>query len=201
MNQEIITQMQFFMVSVLWGAFILIAYDVLRILRRIIRHNTFFVAVQDILFWAAASVFIFAMIYVKNSGIIRGFSIMGMGIGMLIYHYIFSDWVVILISRIILLLLRPFRVAIKYICKGIKFLVNRTKRLITRIYGRLKNKVKSVKISVSRHMQKRKADAKARRKIKKEKDSEKANQNTKRKKKKKSKKKVKKKSNERPEKR
>lgn len=146
MNQGITIELQFFVISMLWGAIVLLSYDLLRILRRIIQHNAFFVAVQDLIFWVLASVFIFAMIYVKNSGTIRGFSVMGMVIGMLVYHYILSDWIVILISRGILFLLRPLSFAIKYVGKGLNFLKNKVKVLNVRIYGQLKSRVKSVKI-------------------------------------------------------
>ncbi|NLL00379.1 MAG: hypothetical protein GX271_06930 [Clostridiales bacterium] len=159
MNQGITIELQFFLISILWGALVLLAYDQLRILRRIIRHNTFFVAVQDLIFWVLASVFIFAMIYVENSGTIRGFSVMGMVIGMVIYHYILSDLIVMLISRMILLIIRPFSIAIAYICKGIRYLKSKIKKLCIRIQSRLKSKVKSAKISLSKQRQKRKAKA------------------------------------------
>src|SRR5690554_5818845 len=120
MSQGITIELHFFMISILWGAIILLAYDQLRVLRRIIRHNNLSITIQDMIFWILASVFIFAMIYVKNSGTIRGFSVMGMVIGMVIYHYILSDLIVMLISRMILLIIRPFSIAIAYICKGIR---------------------------------------------------------------------------------
>lgn len=157
MNQGITIELQFFMISILWGALVLLAYDLLRILRRIIPHSSFFIAVQDMIFWVLASVFIFAMIYVKNSGTIRGFSVMGMVIGVVIYHYILSDWVVTLISRGILLLLRPFSIALKYLYRVIGFLTRRLKILKKMIYSQLKSRAKSVKISVNTHRQKRSA--------------------------------------------
>lgn len=146
MSQLITIELQFFVISILWGALVLLAYDFLRILRRIVLHNTLIVAIQDLFFWVFASVFIFAMIYVKNSGTIRGYSVMGMGIGMVIYHYILSDWIVMIISRCILLLLGPIFLLIKYIFKGVSFLINKSKKLMIMIYKQLKSKTKSVKI-------------------------------------------------------
>lgn len=165
MNQEITIELQFFLISILWGALVLLAYDQLRIIRRIIRHNTFFVAVEDLMFWIFTSVFIFAMIYVRNSGTIRGFSVMGMVIGMLIYHYILSDWLVMLISRIILLLLRPFSLAFKYMTKGLILLKKKIRILNNAIYRQLKSYSKSVKIALIKYRKKRNQRAKARLKI------------------------------------
>ena len=152
MYQGITIEMHFFLTSILWGVLVLLAYDQLRILRRIIRHNSFFVAIQDLLFWVLASVFIFAMIYAENSGTIRGFSVMGMVIGMVIYHYILSDWIVTLVSRMILLIMRPFTIAIAYTFKGLRFLINKAKKLSY-------SKAKSVKISLYKNKQKRKANS------------------------------------------
>lgn len=156
MNQGITAELHFFLISVLWGLLVLLAYDQLRIIRRVIRHSTFIVAIQDMIFWIMASVFIFAMIYVKNSGTIRGFSVMGIAIGMTLYHYILSDWIVKLLSRLILLLLSPFYIVVNYIRKGIGFIKNELLKLNNRVYSQLKRKAKSVKISLSNH-KKRKA--------------------------------------------
>lgn len=160
MSQGITIELRFFIISILWGAIVLLAYDQLRVLRRIIRHNNLWITVQDLIFWIVASVFIFAMIYVKNSGIIRGFSVMGMVIGMVIYHYILSDFIVMLISRGILLLLRPFSYILKYLRVGLNFLIKSGKKLLHKGYMQLKNQIKSVKIFIIKYKQK-KSKAKA----------------------------------------
>ena len=129
MNHAITMELQFFLISILWGAIVLFAYDCrrlrpgrflaaydgFRIIRRIIRHNGFFLAIEDLIFWMIAGLFIFSMIYRENNGVIRGFSVMGMAIGMVLYHYILSDFLVSFITKIIRALLRPFRFIIKKI--------------------------------------------------------------------------------------
>ncbi len=183
MNRWITIELQFFATSILWGVLILLVYDFLRILRRIIRHNVFFVTAQDLIFWALASIFIYAMIYVKNNGTIRGFSVMGIVIGMVLYHYIFSDWIVKLISSGILLLLRPFSLIIRFISKKIKFLFNKGKKINKKIYEQLKKRIKSIRILINGYKQKRnyKANNKKKTKIKKknQKGQEKTNDKTK----------------------
>ena len=67
------------------GVLMMIAYDILRIFRRILPHNTAAVAVEDILYWLACGVCIFRMLYVENSGAIRGFAIAAVVLGMLLY--------------------------------------------------------------------------------------------------------------------
>lgn len=180
MNQGITIELQFFMISILWGAIILLAYDQLRIIRRVISHNILFITLEDLIFWILASIFIFAMIYEKNSGTIRGFSIMGMGIGMVLYHYILSDRIVQLISRGILILLRPFSFIIKWLKKSFCFIAGKIRKLVNMISIQLKNRMKSVKISIYNHKQKRmaKANTKEYKKKSKKKDKKKSNKNS-----------------------
>jgi len=148
MSKSITVELQFFAISILWGAIVLLAYDQLRILRRIIRHNNFWITVQDLFFWIIASVFIFAMIYAKNSGTIRGFSVMGMVLGMVVYHYALSDFIVMFISRGILFLLRPIFFILRELNYGLKLLIRMGRKLANRIFMQLKNLLISVKIKL-----------------------------------------------------
>lgn len=149
MNHAISTELQFFFISILWGAIILLAYDVLRIIRRIIKHNSFVLAIQDILFWAFTSVFIFAMIYTENNGIIRGFSVMGVTIGMVLYHYIFSDIIVGSITKLIQILLTPFNLAINMVKRFFRFVLLKVKKVANFIIRRLKKHSKSFKMKIN----------------------------------------------------
>ena len=63
----------------------MISYDVIRIFRRLIPHGTAAVAVEDILYWFICGVSIFRMLYLENSGAIRGFAIAAVVLGMLLY--------------------------------------------------------------------------------------------------------------------
>ena len=70
MNQLITIELQFLYFYTM-GALVLLSYDCLRILRESLPHNMVIVTAQDLIFWILASIFIFAMIYTKNSGTIR----------------------------------------------------------------------------------------------------------------------------------
>ena len=72
------------LVSVIWGAAMAAAYDVLRILRRAVRHGTLAVAAEDLLYWITCGILIFRMLYEENSGAIRGFAIAAVILGMLL---------------------------------------------------------------------------------------------------------------------
>lgn len=155
MNHAIATELQFFLISILWGAIILFVYDFLRIFHRIIKHNTVLLAIEDIIFWVVASVFIFAMIYNSNNGIIRGFSVIGVSLGMVFYHYTISNFIVNSITKLIKLLLTPFTLAIKLVQRFYCRVRGRIRKIINFIFKRLKKQLDSFKIAVNTKKQKR----------------------------------------------
>ncbi len=149
MNAAITVELQFFLISILWGAVILLGYDILRIFRRLIPHNSFFLALEDLIFWVLTSVFIFAMIYTMNNGTIRGFSVMGIGIGMTLYHFVLSELVVKWITKVLLLLLSPLKFVIGKIKRVLHFFASKLKKVSVLIHSRLKKNVKSVRIALN----------------------------------------------------
>lgn len=164
MNEGIIVELEFFFVSILWGGIIIIIYDCLRVIRKVIKHKEFFVALEDVLYWVVSSLLIFNMMYKQNNGIIRIFSILAMFIGMIIYHNLFSKLLVEtisfllikikrLISKVIPLILKPITWLISIFNKTIGKIIRKTvKKLKIVTYNqikRLKNKVKSSKIPLS----------------------------------------------------
>lgn len=126
MSKAISLQCNFFLISVLWGAILLVMYDVLRIARCIKKHKWFTIAAEDFMFWLLAAFLIFKMMYEQNDGRIRGFSVLGMGLGMVIYNHSVSQYFVEGVSRFLLflgrqihklfmLLSKPFRLTGRFI--------------------------------------------------------------------------------------
>ena len=146
MNPAITVELQFFLISVLWGGILLLIYDILRILRRLVKHGAFLVAIQDLIFWVGASIFIFSMIYRENNGIIRGYSILGMMLGSILYHFAVSDFVVELITKLLKTLLQPFQAAVKQTVRLVKMLLSASRKKCNRLILRLKKWRISVKI-------------------------------------------------------
>lgn len=134
MNEAIIVELEFFVVSILWGGIIIAFYDCLRIIRKVIKHNGFFIALEDVLYWVVSSLLIFNMMYKQNNGIIRTFSILAMFIGMMLYYNLLSE---LLVEKISFILIK------------IKKIVKKLKKVAYIKIKRLKNKVKSSKILLS----------------------------------------------------
>lgn len=165
MSDTIGLEVQFFLVSILSGVILLIVYDIIRISRRIIKHFKVLVAIEDILFWVASSIFIFIMMYKQNNGDIRGFSIMGMLIGMLVYNHILSKLVVNafttiinkiiwVIKKIISIIFFPFKKILgfifKYTRRFLLFLRKKLRKLLIKLLKILKRLLKTVKIAVTK---------------------------------------------------
>lgn len=141
MNEIINMEVRFFLMSVLWGAILLIIYDCLRILRKVIAHNVVWISVEDIIYWAISAVLIFRMMYQMNDGVIRGFSILGILLGMIIYKYSISDYVVRGISFVLNKIKQFVEKVIRILLKPLKFLLGKLKKLIVAIGKFVKKKL------------------------------------------------------------
>lgn len=86
------------------GCGLVAVYDVLRILRRLFPHGTWWVAAEDILYWLATAIFLFALLCRENDGLLRGFCLGATLAGMFLYNQTLSP------------------VLVKYISRGIRFL-------------------------------------------------------------------------------
>ncbi len=122
MSKVLGLQSIFFLISVLWGAILLVMYDILRIFRRIKKHKWFTIAAEDFLFWLLAAFLIFRLMYEQNDGIIRGFSILGMGIGMILYNLSISRYFVEGVSKFFLFIGKQIHKFIHLLSKPFGFI-------------------------------------------------------------------------------
>lgn len=89
-------------VSILLGMGLFFLYDILRIFRRIVPHGNIWIGVEDFIYWLICTGAVFVMLYQENDGMVRGFALGGVIVGMLLYFAIFSRYVI----RINVLVLR-----------------------------------------------------------------------------------------------
>lgn len=69
-------------------------YDILLIHRRICRTGAVLTGIGDVLYWLFGCIYVFSMLYHTNDGIIRGFVLGGIFLGMLFYHKLISGFLV-----------------------------------------------------------------------------------------------------------
>lgn len=154
----------YFLWSLLLGIVMAVAYDILRVFRKIIKNSTFAVNVEDIIFLSLSAGLIFLLAYDKNNGQLRWQGFIGVGIGFISYRCIFKSKVVKLfllfyesIMKLTIfmvnIVLFPVRIAYKLLSKPIYIIgwytskgVNKAKMVIKTKERRafLNNKCKKI---------------------------------------------------------
>lgn len=102
MSQTVVWELQFIAVTITLGVCLSVVYDLIRIFRRIIRHGTIWMAVEDILFWAASGIVVFVVSFWENNGSIRWYTLAGIMAGAGLYHGTISDVLVKVISGLLI---------------------------------------------------------------------------------------------------
>lgn len=98
-------------IAVLVGAGLFLLYDILRIFRRIVPHGNIWIGMEDFLYWIICTAAVFAMLYQGNEGMVRGFALGGVVVGMLLYYLLFSRLVIrvnVLVLKTVLGVLKKF---------------------------------------------------------------------------------------------
>ena len=117
----------FMLYAFLMGIFITFVYDLLRIVRRVVAHNGFWVAVEDLIFWMFCGIAVFLLMYHMSNGTLRWFAVLGALAGMFLYHRTVSRFLVKYVSalgnkikqllcRMVRLLLTPVKAILR--CAG-----------------------------------------------------------------------------------
>ncbi|MBQ8804485.1 MAG: spore cortex biosynthesis protein YabQ [Tyzzerella sp.] len=76
-----------FLQAVLAGNLVYLVYSAIRVFRRIVKHNLFFISVEDFIFWIGAALYLFVKIDQTSSGNIRWYFVLGVLAGALLTHY------------------------------------------------------------------------------------------------------------------
>ncbi len=86
MKEAVIGQILFFGASILFGAGLLMIYDVIRGFRRAWIHKSFLVILEDLIFWMFVGIAGFVFLCRYNQGQPRGFFFFGLILGMAVYY-------------------------------------------------------------------------------------------------------------------
>lgn len=83
-----------FFLSAVHGMLLCVVYDLFRALRRVIPHAAGMVSLEDFLYWIMACLLTFGFAFVRTDGVIRGYVIVGMLLGAVLYYAVFGSRVV-----------------------------------------------------------------------------------------------------------
>ena len=73
-----------FLVAVVSGAIVRLAYQCIRCFRRIVEHDLAAVSLEDMIFWLGSAVYMFVQIYHTSDGSIRWYFILGVVLGVVL---------------------------------------------------------------------------------------------------------------------
>lgn len=124
-SEGIRQELLFLLISLALGEGLVVIYDLFRIFRRVVPHGVIWVSVEDILYWIICAFLVFGMIFQTNDGLVRGFSIGGIVIGMLFYNHFISSFFVEKISRILGKVLDFLKKGLKFLRKEVKIKLHR----------------------------------------------------------------------------
>ena len=134
-----------FGIAILVGAGLFLLYDILRIFRRIASHGNIWISVEDFVYWLICTGVVFVMLYWENDGMVRGFALIGLVFGMLIYYLLLSRYVISVNVRIL-------KTVLGYIHKVLRFffgpMIKVGKKVLRFFIKRLKKVARAVKISL-----------------------------------------------------
>ncbi len=141
---------EFLLHALLMGIFITFIYDILRIFRRVIPHNNFFVSLEDMGFWIYCGAEVFLLMYHESNGSLRWFAILGALTGMFLYKKLLSGLFVKYCSLVLCKIVRYTGKALGWIFKPLGILGRKTGTGARRagnglrhIAGRIKRQVKN----------------------------------------------------------
>lgn len=167
-----------FLTALLLGVALCFLYDLFRVFRRVVPHNLRAVTLEDFLFWILWTLAVMTMLDTMDRGVVRGFSLGAVFLGMLLYLLCFSRSVLAvlvflargifkILGRIFGILLAPIRKLVVFIRPIMRY--NREKRRERRLAGREKRREIRQRIKTEAGKRHGKADARHRKQKKKEK--------------------------------
>ena len=147
------------------GILIGIFFDIFRVLRRTFKTPDWITYLEDILFWILTGTFLLFLLFYFQNGEIRGYVILGLFFGILIYMLTISKHFIKIsvnilntikskVKQIILWCLKPFSIVWKTIHKAlmkpISFMVINVRKLFTTFHKNHISAIKNKKIKNKR---------------------------------------------------
>lgn len=157
MSQDIVQEITFFLHSILIGLVITFVYDWILILRKLVKHGTVLVSIEDSVFWIACGIGVFYILYRENNGILRWFAVVGATLGMLFYKTVIKNRFVYIMStcihkimwflfRVIQVMLKPLKYTFSRLRIFVRFVQKKLKKCKEFVKKRLTVCIKMLKM-------------------------------------------------------
>jgi hypothetical protein len=84
---EIREEVFIFILAVLSGMIVRLAYRCISCLRQVIKHHPVIVGIEDLLYWSGSAIYIFVQIYYTSDGSIRWYFVLGIVLGAILMTF------------------------------------------------------------------------------------------------------------------
>lgn len=139
MNELVTWELCYIGECLLLGAGLMLLYDILRIIRIVIPHSIVVISIEDVLYWIAAGIFMFMLLYKEDAGSIRWFAVVIAVSGMLIYNFGISRLAVPFVGKCI-------RWPLLQIVRGLRLVTCKMGATGKKVTGLLKKLIKKDRI-------------------------------------------------------
>ena len=90
-----------FLLSVGIGIALPLSYDFIRIFRRVVSHNSIFIAMEDVCFWLVCTCAVLEILHTYGEGSLHWYMAFGILFGVVLFHYTISSTIMNLINYIL----------------------------------------------------------------------------------------------------
>ena len=99
MSMQIRFEAWLLLLSLLVGCWLMLVYDLLRVLRLMIKHSSFVMGIEDFFYWIYGGTATFMLLYEQNDGGLRLYAIVGVLVGMVLYDRIVSRFLFAVLKK------------------------------------------------------------------------------------------------------
>ena len=99
MVSSVYWEWELFLLSIKVGIKIAFIYEVIVIFRMFVAHCKWVRTAQDLVYWIYAATILYQLQYKHSNGVLRGFSILGVFLGMVLYYIVVGNPINKLLER------------------------------------------------------------------------------------------------------
>lgn len=90
-----------FLISLAMGIALTLSYDLIRIVRRVISHNSILIAMEDVCFWLVWTYVVLETVHRYGDGVLHWYMVLGIFLGVIGYHSTISCALIKIIDNIL----------------------------------------------------------------------------------------------------
>lgn len=97
-----------FLSAMISGATAGFIYDLFRLKRKALKTKPFLLGLEDVVFWVITALLVFFAAYFSSDGEVRLYFLTAVFLGILIYFWLFSRWVIQILTFLVKTVIWPF---------------------------------------------------------------------------------------------